>query len=231
MCVVNGAPLQGTAAMGVRMNIMSMCESMEMTNRRMPMLKRLKNVLLRRVLFPNLCQAADQNQIVGRSIYSKPRLPGRAGWDGWCESRPDCSQQCAQEGSWWCSCSCNFGGKVHRFGQCSQPFLVEHFYSPKSWLNTNLFNINLFQLVFNKHRYWMSGEANRSKEVFSKYVDSVLQKCAKIRSLGDLHKNYSSDPTAKKLLIPIHAYKTAEGLNGIFLDLGFHYMLMPKTAK
>lgn len=78
----------------------------------------------------------------------------------------------------------------------------------------------------------MSGEANRSKEVFSKYVDSVLQKCAKIRSLvGDLHKNYSSDPTAKKLLIPIHAYKTAEGLNGIFLDLGFHYMLMPKTAK
>ena len=65
--------------MGVRMNIMSMCESMEMTNRRMPMLKRLKNVLLRRVLFPNLCQAADQNQIVGRSIYSKPRLPGRAG--------------------------------------------------------------------------------------------------------------------------------------------------------
>jgi hypothetical protein len=48
-------------------------------------------------------------------------------------------------------------------------------------------------------------EANRSKEIFSKYVDSVLQKCAKIRSLvGDLEKNYGKDPTAKKLLIPIH---------------------------
>ena len=48
-------------------------------------------------------------------------------------------------------------------------------------------------------------EANRSKETFAKYVDSVLQKCAKIRSLvGDLEKNYSKDPTAKKLLIPIH---------------------------
>ena len=50
-------------------------------------------------------------------------------------------------------------------------------------------------------------EANRCKEIFSKYVDSVLQKCAKIRSLmGDLEKNYGKDPTAKKLLIRIHIY-------------------------
>ena len=42
-------------------------------------------------------------------------------------------------------------------------------------------------------------EATRAKDVFGKYVDSVLAKCAKIRSLiGDLQKNYPTDQTAKK---------------------------------
>lgn len=44
-------------------------------------------------------------------------------------------------------------------------------------------------------------QANRAKEVFRKYLDSVLQKSAKIRSLiGDLRKNYGSDESAKKCL-------------------------------
>ena len=51
---------------------------------------------------------------------------------------------------------------------------------------------------------YLDCEANRSKDVFTKYVDSVLAKCAKIRSLiGDLQKNYPTDPTAKKFLILI----------------------------
>ena len=49
-----------------------------------------------------------------------------------------------------------------------------------------------------KQNQW---EAARSKEVFAKHVDSVLSKCAKIRSLiTDLQKNYTDDPTAKKFL-------------------------------
>ena len=48
-------------------------------------------------------------------------------------------------------------------------------------------------------------EANRSKDVFTRHVDSVLAKCAKIRSLiGDLNRNYSSDPTDKKFLSSIY---------------------------
>jgi hypothetical protein len=48
-------------------------------------------------------------------------------------------------------------------------------------------------------------EANRSKDVFTRHVDSVLAKCAKIRSLiGDLNRNYSSDPTAEKFLSSIY---------------------------
>lgn len=54
------------------------------------------------------------------------------------------------------------------------------------------------------HTWLPSGQANRSKDVFMKYVDSVLSKCAKIRSLiGDLQKNYPNDGTAKLLLISI----------------------------
>lgn len=46
-----------------------------------------------------------------------------------------------------------------------------------------------------------SCEANRAKDVFTKYVDSVLAKSAKIRSLiGDLQRNYPTDVTAKKIL-------------------------------
>ena len=44
-------------------------------------------------------------------------------------------------------------------------------------------------------------QANRSREVFTKYVESVLQKSAKIRSLvGELQRVYPSDPTAQKFL-------------------------------
>jgi hypothetical protein len=51
---------------------------------------------------------------------------------------------------------------------------------------------------------YLDFEANRSKEIFTKYVDSVLAKCAKIRSLiGDLQKNYPTDATAKKFLFSI----------------------------
>ena len=45
------------------------------------------------------------------------------------------------------------------------------------------------------------GKANRSKDTFRKYIDSVLQKSAKIRGLiGDLRKNYCEDEHAKKFL-------------------------------
>ena len=44
-------------------------------------------------------------------------------------------------------------------------------------------------------------QANRSKDVFCKHVESVLSKSAKIRSLvGDLQRNYPTDPTARKFL-------------------------------
>ena len=44
-------------------------------------------------------------------------------------------------------------------------------------------------------------QACRAKDVFSKYVESVLTKCGKLRSLIlDLQKNYSEDTTAKKIL-------------------------------
>ena len=44
-------------------------------------------------------------------------------------------------------------------------------------------------------------EATRSKDTFIKYVDAVLSKMAKMRSLvGDLQRNYPSDQTAKKFL-------------------------------
>lgn len=45
----------------------------------------------------------------------------------------------------------------------------------------------------------LSRQASRAKEVFRKFVDSVLQKSAKIRSLTmDLKKNYHEDATAMK---------------------------------
>ncbi|CAL1149811.1 unnamed protein product [Cladocopium goreaui] len=44
-----------------------------------------------------------------------------------------------------------------------------------------------------------TSQANRSKDTFRKYIDSVLQKSAKIRGLiGDLRKNYCEDEHAKK---------------------------------
>lgn len=44
-----------------------------------------------------------------------------------------------------------------------------------------------------------TSEANRGKDMYVKYIDSVLQKSAKIRSLiGDLQKNYPQDQTAMK---------------------------------
>lgn len=44
-------------------------------------------------------------------------------------------------------------------------------------------------------------EATRSKDTFIKYVDAVLSKMAKMRSLvGDLQRNYPQDQTAKKFL-------------------------------
>lgn len=47
----------------------------------------------------------------------------------------------------------------------------------------------------------LSWQATRSKDVFSKHVESVLAKCAKLRSLSaDLQKNYAECPTAKKFL-------------------------------
>lgn len=46
-----------------------------------------------------------------------------------------------------------------------------------------------------------SFEACRAKEVFRKYVDSILQKSARIRSLiADLRRNYHEDETAMKYL-------------------------------
>lgn len=46
-----------------------------------------------------------------------------------------------------------------------------------------------------------SCEATRAKDVFAKYVESVLNKTAKIRTLiADLQKNYPDDETARKLL-------------------------------
>lgn len=55
-------------------------------------------------------------------------------------------------------------------------------------------------------------KATRSKESFRKYVDSVLQKSAKIRSLiGDLKKNYSQDDAAMKCLcINLKCFKTTD---------------------
>ena len=45
------------------------------------------------------------------------------------------------------------------------------------------------------------GKANKSKDTFRKYIDSVLQKSAKIRGLmGDLRKNYHEDEHAQKFL-------------------------------
>ena len=45
-------------------------------------------------------------------------------------------------------------------------------------------------------------EATRAKEVFTKHVESVLSKSAKIRALvTDLQKIFSEDPTARKFLV------------------------------
>lgn len=47
-------------------------------------------------------------------------------------------------------------------------------------------------------------QAARAKDVFGKYVESVLAKSGKLRSLiTELQKNYPDDVTAKKLLISI----------------------------
>ena len=61
------------------MNTISMCERVETTNRRMHTVKSLKNVLLRRVLFPNFGQATCHNQIVGHSIIILEATPARTG--------------------------------------------------------------------------------------------------------------------------------------------------------
>ena len=46
-----------------------------------------------------------------------------------------------------------------------------------------------------------SRQATRSKDVFTKHIESVLAKIAKLRSLSaDLQKNYDGCPTAKELL-------------------------------
>ena len=48
---------------------------------------------------------------------------------------------------------------------------------------------------------WMFVSGQQSKDVFCKHVESVLSKSAKIRSLvGDLQRNYPTDPTARKFL-------------------------------
>ncbi len=58
-------------------------------------------------------------------------------------------------------------------------------------------NLNLFLEIHGGYHY----EALRAKDLFQRHVDSVLQKCGKLRSLvGDLQKNYPEDPTAKKTL-------------------------------
>ena len=50
---------------------------------------------------------------------------------------------------------------------------------------------------------WDVVQACRAKETFRKFVDSVLQRSAKIRSLiADLGKNYPEDQTAKKYRSP-----------------------------
>jgi len=50
---------------------------------------------------------------------------------------------------------------------------------------------------------WDVVQACRAKETFRKFVDSVLQRSAKIRSLiADLGKNYPDDQTAQKYRSP-----------------------------
>ena len=52
-------------------------------------------------------------------------------------------------------------------------------------------------------------KAMRSKEMFTKHCDSILQKIGKLRSLEvDLRKNYQDDATVQK------------SLNDYFQDLG-----------
>ena len=46
-------------------------------------------------------------------------------------------------------------------------------------------------------RIFVVSEASRAKDSFKKFVDSVLQKCARVRALmSDLSNNYTGDPTA-----------------------------------
>lgn len=67
------------------------------------------------------------------------------------------------------------------------------------------FLIQQFYLFVFKTPVWFAktclDQACRAKESFRKFVDSVLQRSAKIRSLvADLNKNYSDDSMAMKLL-------------------------------
>ena len=64
-----------------------------------------------------------------------------------------------------------------------------------------------FQKTLLQVLLYMICQATRAKDVFQKYVDSVLAKCAKIRSLiSDLAKNYPEDQTAKKSLVLIRCF-------------------------
>ena len=60
-------------------------------------------------------------------------------------------------------------------------------------------------------------QAARAKDVFGKYVESVLAKSGKLRSLiTELQKNYPDDVTAKKLLISIGNMKFYDVYESIF---------------
>lgn len=62
--------------------------------------------------------------------------------------------------------------------------------------------------VFAKRDF--SGQAARAKDVFAKHVDSLLSKCAKLRSLiGDLQKNYPEDDMARRILGKIGSIQQA----------------------
>jgi hypothetical protein len=61
--------------------------------------------------------------------------------------------------------------------------------------------IDIFANAVKESVFPTLGQANRAKDVFQKFVDSVLQKSAKIRSLvGELQRVYPDDSTAQKSL-------------------------------
>ena len=82
---------------------------------------------------------------------------------------------------------CVFGAQCQLYCKTIQTYWFEH-----------------FRLKDQNHD--QACQACRAKEVFRKFVDSVLQKSARVRSLTvDLKKNYYEDETAMKILSYHHS--------------------------